>query len=258
MPLTTIDDVEIHYLHRQPSTPGGQRVLYVHGTGCDARVFERHLAVIGARHEVAAIDLPGHGRSGGRGFRGVADYGAFCAGLIEALGWSDCVVAGHSLGGGVALAVALYDAALVRALLLVDTGARLRVAPQIIRAARAAAAAGRRATGNPRLGFADSTPDSVVEAVRELTADCDPDVVMRDWIADDTCDFMHRLKDIDRPALALCGREDVLTPLKYHLYLREHLPRCSLSILDDCGHWPFFERPEVFDAEVGAFLDGLG
>lgn len=258
MPSTEIEGLEIHYDHlTPPETAPGQRVVYIHGTGCNARVFAAHMSAIAEKHEVVAIDLPGHGRSGGNGFRGAADHAFFVAGLIERLGWDRCVVAGHSLGGGIALSVAIYFPRLVAALMLIDTGARLRVNPKILELARKAALAGRDFAGDSRAGFADSTPQVIVDAVNELTAGADPAVKYRDWIADDTFDVMGRLAQITVPVLAICGAEDPLTPLKYHEYLRDHLPDCRLEVIDGAGHWPFAEQAQAFNSSVGGFLRSL-
>ena len=108
---------------------------------------------------------------------------------------------------------------------------------------------------DPRLGYAAGTPEAVIEAVRAEVADVDPAVTYRDWIADDSCDFLSRVASIDVPTLALCGDEDILTPPKYHEYLRDHMPRCRLEIVKGAGHWPFAEQPEAFDRAVLAFLD---
>lgn len=258
MPDTIIEGLKINYDRYFPNAgKPRQRVIYVHGTGCNAKVFEQHLRAIAVEHEVVALDLPGHGASSGDGFRSAFDYAFFVGGLIERLGWDRCVVAGHSLGGGIALAVAVYFAPLVSALMLIDTGARLRVNPKVIDLARRAAAQGRTPVGDARLGYAESTPQAIVDAVNVLTAGCDPKVVYKDWIADDSFDFMSRLPHITVPALAICGAEDPLTPLKYHEYLRDKLPDCRLATVEDAGHWPFVENPAVFNHSVLEFLDQL-
>ncbi|MDX1383909.1 MAG: alpha/beta hydrolase, partial [Thermoanaerobaculia bacterium] len=56
------------------------------------------------------------------------------------------------------------------------------------------------------------------------------------------------------PTLAICGAEDSMTPVKYHEYLRDHLPRCELEVIPGAGHWPFFEQPEAFDRAIARFL----
>jgi len=258
MKYASIDGLKISYEHYTSQTRANHsRVMFVHGTGCNARVFERHLGVLSTRHEVASIDLPGHGESTGSGFRGIADYAHYVAELIEHLGWEDCVVAGHSLGGAIALAVALYYPKHVESLLLIDTGARLRVDPAIIETARRAAHGEDLLPSNPRRGFASGTPQEIVDEVNMITGQCSPLVTYKDWIADDTCDLMSRLPSIIVPSLAICGDEDEFTPIKYHEYFRDNLPNCQLEIISDAGHWPFVEQPKLFDHIVLEFLNDL-
>lgn len=255
MGFAEIDGLRVHY-RGDPHARRGHRVLYVHGTGCSARVWDRHREVIARHHAAVAIDLPGHGESGGRGFRGVADYAHYATGLAESFGWQRFVLAGHSLGGGIALAAALYGAESVAGLLLIDSGARLRVDPVVLDLARRAAA-GEAVAPDPRLGFAPATPQAAVDAVWKQIGAADPQVTYRDWIADDTCDLMSRVASIGVPTLALCGEADSLTPPKYHRFLSRHMPRCRLVVIRGAGHWPMVEQPDAFDAAVAEFLKAL-
>src|SRR5262245_21209605 len=258
MGSVVIDERTIHY-HAvgDPSARHGRRVLYVHGTGCNSQVWAPHMTAIAGAHTPVAIDLPGHGHSPGRGFRGVGDYAHFTVELARALGWDRFVVVGHSLGGAVALMTALYHGERLDGLVLVDTGARLRVDPGLLRVSRAAAEDGRAPSTDRSWGFAKATPQSVVDAVEALTRDTDPGVTYTDWIADDTFDVMARVKDIRVPTLALCGAEDRLTPVKYHQFLASQIPGCRLEIVEGAGHWMFWEKPDAFNRIVREFLDGL-
>lgn len=258
MPSTEIDGLRIHYHRADPVEPTGRRILFVHGTGCNGRLWQRAMSALAAAgHTSVAIDLPGHGQSGGDGFRGVVDYAHFVARLATALEWDRYILGGHSLGGGIALAVALYDGAPLEALLLVDTGARLRVGPSILAGARRTAKEGAAPSGDPRFGYAEATAASIVDEVASLRAGERGDVLYKDWLADDSCDFMTRLGVIDVPALAVCGAEDPLTPVKYHEFFRDRLPDCRLEVIPGAGHWPYFEQPEAFDRAVGGFLADL-
>jgi pimeloyl-ACP methyl ester carboxylesterase len=258
MGSVVIDEHTIHYHATvSPARRTGQRVLYVHGTGCNARVWEPHMAAIAGAHTPVAIDLPGHGQSPGRGFRGIADYTYFLVELAKALGWNRFVLVGHSMGGAVALLAALHHADLLDGLVLVDTGARLRVYPALLRGALEAAEAGRTPATDRTWAYASGTPQSVVDALQALTADTDPRVTYADWIAADTFDVMRRLSDIRVPTLAVCGAEDRLTPVKYHRFLAAQIPGCRLAIIEGGGHWVFWEQPDAFARTVRTFLDGL-
>jgi pimeloyl-ACP methyl ester carboxylesterase len=257
MPFCKIDGLQIHYQTPADLTnPQGQRILYVHGTGCNGGLWNRHMAEIAEAHTPVAIDLPGHGKSSGAGFRGVADYTHFVMELASSFGWERYLVAGHSLGGAIALATATYDHTHVSGMLLIDTGARLRVNPEILDAAREAAAQGQ-AIPLPRWSFAEKTTQSVIDAVGRKFADTPPEVTLKDWISDDSFDFLNRLGNITVPTLAICGQEDQLTPVRYHEFFRDHLPNCQLEVVPDSGHWPYAEQPELFDRAVRGFLDSL-
>lgn len=259
MAFAQIDGLKIHY-HAvgELSESKGRRVLYVHGTACNTNVWAQHMAAIADAHTAVAIDLPGHGQSDGDGFRGMADHTHYVMELATALGWDRFVIAGHSMGGGIALTAALYHPERLSGMMLIDTGARLRVAPSIIQAARRAAQTGQCGAADRTWGYARDTPQATVESVHAMTtAATRLDVTYKDWLCDDTFDVMCRLRDISLPTLAVCGDEDNLTPVKYHEYLRDQMPNCQLEIIAQAGHWTYLEQPEAFNCVVRSFLNGL-
>ena len=258
MPKVTVEGIEVNF--RTPVNPEralGQNVLYVHGTGCDARVWDRHMEVVSRAHTPIAVDLPGHGESSGGGFRGVADYAYFAVALAEALGWKKFVMAGHSLGGGIIQAAALYAPENVKAMILVDTGARLRVAPQIMEYARACAEGKNPPILNPRIGFSLTTDQEILDQVKIITDDAEPTVTFKDWIADDSCDFLSRVSEFSLPSLAIVGEDDELTPVRYAEFFSKNMSNCKISIIKRAGHWTFYEQPDEFDRAVISFLQGL-
>ena len=121
MPTHRIDGLDIHFVQGGP--PGApKRLLYVHGTGCNAGVWARHCDALPLDCQYVCVDLAGHGRSSGSGFRGTADHAFVIEGLAESLGWDRFVIVGHSLGGAIALTYAVYHPARLAAMVLVDTG----------------------------------------------------------------------------------------------------------------------------------------
>lgn len=256
MPTHRIDGFDIHFVQGGPRD-APKRVLYVHGTGCNARVWERHCQALPSDCQYICVDLAGHGRSGGAGFRGTADHAFVIESLADGLGWERFVIVGHSLGGAIALTYAVYHPARLAAMVLVDTGGRLRVAPEVLESARLAAAGAEVPPLDRRWTFSPSTPDTVIDRVYRDLGDVSPELVYRDWIADDSFDFLSRLGAVRTPCLAVCGADDPITPVRNHTFFQGSMPSCELAILEDCGHWPLYEQPDAFDRIVVDYVDGV-
>ena len=68
---------------------------------------------------------------------------------------------------------------------------------------------------------------------------------------------MDRLGEIVAPAFIVCGTQDHLTPSKYSVYLRDHLSRAELHLVEGAGHMVMVERPSAVVEALSAFLQGL-
>jgi pimeloyl-ACP methyl ester carboxylesterase len=207
---------------------------------------------------VIALDLPGHGASPPPASRSVAGYAGAVLGLLDALGLERAAFAGHSMGGAIALSLALDAPARVAALALVGTGARLRVAPAILQGtadpeayARFADAAGGRAFGS---GAGAALRRQHAEGLRAL----DPAVTHGDFLACDAFDVLARLPEIRAPTLVVCGTEDQLTPPKYARHLCDHIAGARLEMVPGAGHMVMLEAPGRVAGAIDGFLAGIG
>ena len=68
---------------------------------------------------------------------------------------------------------------------------------------------------------------------------------------------MDNIAQIKKPALVLCGSEDMMTPPKYSQYLAEKLQRATLRIVDKAGHMAMVEKPFEVNASILKFLATL-
>jgi pimeloyl-ACP methyl ester carboxylesterase len=68
---------------------------------------------------------------------------------------------------------------------------------------------------------------------------------------------MGDLAQIKKPALVICGSEDIMTPPKYSHYLAERLQRSTLRIVDGAGHMVMVEKPFEVNASILKFLAAL-
>src|SRR5206468_9253724 len=81
-------------------------ILLIHGSGVSAGSWVNQLRGLLTAFRVAAIDLPGHGKSDPIPRASVEEYAETVAKFLEALGSGPVLVVGHSLGGAIAIALA--------------------------------------------------------------------------------------------------------------------------------------------------------
>ncbi|MGC8838661.1 MAG: alpha/beta fold hydrolase [Anaerolineae bacterium] len=202
---------------------------------------------------VYALDLPGHGRSEGEGRQSLGAYRDAVRAFLEAAALERAVLVGHSMGGAIALEVALRYPRRLAGLVLVGSGARLRVAPALLQALREDYP---RAVENlVQWLFAEGAPEQTRRAARRQLLEANPRVVYGDFLACDAFDVMAELPQVETPTLVVCGTEDRMTPLKYSEYLAAHIPGARLEVIPGGGHMVMLEQPEPVARAVSAFLE---
>jgi pimeloyl-ACP methyl ester carboxylesterase len=202
-----------------------------------------------------AVDLPGHGRSEGPGRDSVAAYGDWLVAFLDSAGVDKAVLVGHSMGGAIAQDVALRYPARVAGLGLIATGARLRVAPAILDGLRQEPKATVQLISDSVYG--PETPVEVARQGRRQMEAIAPEVYIGDFVACNTFDEMTRLGEIAVSTFVLCGTQDLMTPSKYSLYLRDHIQGASLHLVEGAGHMVMIERPEAVVQALIEFLEQL-
>jgi 3-oxoadipate enol-lactonase len=227
------------------------QLFFIHGAGCTPAVFDAQLR---AFPQARAVALPGHAGAGhGDGPNTVAAFADAAAEQLHALP-EKAVVCGSSMGGAIALELALRGDPAVAGVMLLGSGARLRVAPAIFERLRddfssaAAWLAG--------FFFADPTPERIAAAVEGLTF-VGPAQTLRDFEACNAFDATERIAALRVPLFALTGEQDALTPPKFAQWFADRVPGATARILPGAGHLAMIERPEETNAAIRAFLNGL-
>lgn len=224
-------------------------LLFVHGAGGSSHVWRNQIQAPLPETLRVAVDLPGHAHSQGRGAGHIETYRDFILDFVQAAGWERLILAGHSMGGAVAQAFALTHPHLLEGIVLVGTGARLRVASEVFEAVR-------KGEGFADAAYAPNTDRKLVQEAEKEFGLTDPEVRYQDFLACDRFDVMDRVDEIEVPALVICGQEDRLTPVKYSLYLADSLPQASLQIIPEAGHMVMWEQPRAVNAAITSFLAG--
>jgi pimeloyl-ACP methyl ester carboxylesterase len=233
-----------------------QAIVFVHGSGDNSQVWQQVIDRL-PDFSCVAVDLPGHGglrQQPGPPTMSVADYAAWVEQELARRGVHEVCVAGHSLGGAIALHMALASPSLVRSLALIGTGARLRVAPQLLEAAQTDPQAATEMLAE--LGFAPGHAEQAASYLQQADS-APPGILWRDLAACNDFDIMPDLARITQPAIIITGEQDRLTPPKYALFLQEHLPRASLALIPDAGHCVPIEQPGAVAEALSAWLTTL-
>jgi len=254
MPFAFVEGSKAHYVHRQPIPARHPAVLFIHGAGGTHRHWLYQARSL-PQAPSCAVDLPGHGRSLGTGYDSIAAYADWLIAFMNAVGLPRAVLVGHSMGGAIALDVALRFPAWVAGLGLVATGAKLRVVPAILEGIQRDPEAAVELISTFAYG-PEASPE-IVRLGRHQMRATPPAVLYRDMLACDQFDARDRLGAIRAPSMVLCGTQDAMTPAKYSSYLRDHVQGAALHLVEGAGHMVMVERPEAVLNALNALLLNL-
>ncbi|RAW47143.1 alpha/beta hydrolase [Halorubrum sp. 48-1-W] len=244
--------------HRFDRGGDGPTVCFVHGSGGNAGIWTAQ-ARLRDRFPVVALDLSGHGESDDVATpAGPATLDAYADDVVAVAEATDAdVLCGNSLGGAVALWVALERDLALDGLVLAGTGAKLTVGRELLAALATDFDRAVSLVHEPDRLFHDATP-RVLERSRATMADCGRAVTERDFLTCHRFDVRDRLGEVSVPTLAVVGERDTLTPPAYHKFLADRIPNGEYAAVDDAAHLAMLETPDGFGSTVAGFLDRLG
>jgi pimeloyl-ACP methyl ester carboxylesterase len=250
--------------------PGsGQKIVFLHGLGGSQSTWQVVLGELVERFRLTAIDLPGHGASDKRdpaqADYGVAGLAAAIAEAIAALKAGPAIVVGHSLGGAVALQLALDHADLVTGLVLIDSaGLGDEISPSLLdlMASEPGPAAAR---GLLQLFFEDQSLvlDRGVEEMAQTQ------LAEGAWTAQQAVaaaafdrggqrsDLRPRLAEVGMPVAVIWGAKDRVIPVSHAYAALSALPDVTLRILPAVGHVPQVEDAPAVATAIARFAKSL-
>ena len=264
--IVTVDGRRLAYEEVSPPSPKGTVLLLV-GLGAKRQGYYKQLPVFGRSYRTLALDYRDVGDSDeAREPYTIKDLAEDTLAVMRALDIRQAHIIGISMGGFIALELALFYPEVVEKLVLVVTsaGGPGHVSPgrdimavmmpvpgvEIGEAARKVCAA----VSAP--GFAESHPeefDIFAEIARYRPMS--EAAYFRQLAACRSHDVSQRLHQIKAPTLVIHGDVDPLVPLKNGLHLAETIPGATLIVYPNTGHIPEVERAEEFNRDILAFLE---
>jgi pimeloyl-ACP methyl ester carboxylesterase len=240
-----------------PDLGRGKCLLFLHGAGSTGAVWRRQLAHFADRHSPLAVDYPGHGRSSGtESLESVAAYADVVLALLDRLGVERFVPVGASMGGAVAIELALRVPGRVEALVLLSTAAKLGISNETLERWRSVML-GRAPQPFTTDGYGDDVPFEVMREGWELQVTTDPRVRYFDLLACRQVDFRERVGSIHAPTLVVGGTKDPVVAPADTAALAAAIPGAKHTAIEGGGHFLCRERPEALHAAIDSFLGAL-
>lgn len=232
-------------------------LLLLPGLLCDAAVWRSQVETLTGYH----CQVPDYG---------LADsIEAMAASVLEGAP-SRFVLAGHSMGGRVALEVYRRAPERVSSLMLLDTGYAARPAGEAgerekrgrLELLHQARHAGMRAMGQTWLaGMVHPSRLDDTELVNAILAMIErktPEIFAAQVQALlQRPDATPLLSELRCPALLICGRQDSWSPLSRHEEMAARIPGSRLEVIEDAGHMSTMERPHSVTTVMQEWLDSL-
>ncbi len=241
------------YFREEAGRPGMRPVILIHGAGGSSNIWLRQIQALEENFRVLAIDLPGHGYSEGNGEETIEDYVRFVSAWLEALGLRQVFLVGHSMGGAIALGLALSSPEKIVKMALAGSGARLRVPAEVFAALNTDFEEAIRIIC--RYAYSPHFPTYLLSLGEAEMGKARPEMFLKDLVACNAFDMRPQLSELRVPSLILCGREDRFTPLELSLFLRDNLPNSQLEVIEGAGHMAMIESTSDFNKALARFLN---
>ncbi len=250
------------YTGARPFAAALPTVVFVHGAASDHSVWalqSRWFAHHG--RNVLAVDLPGHGRSGGAALQSVEAIADWLPALLDAAGVPAAALVGHSLGALAALAAAARHPARVTRMALLGPAVPMPVSDVLLDAAKSddhvayelingwSYSPGKQLGGSPVPGmWLTGSAMRLMERTR-------PGVLHADLAACNAwADGLAAAEAVRCPALLVIGARDLMAPPKSAQALIAALADRRVVTLPDCGHALMAEQPDAVLDALAAFL----
>lgn len=249
--MPTIETARGTFFVADHHTGGVTPTMYVvgaAGTHLDVPASIRRSPIL----QTVIPDLCGHGESPGNGGTNIEHYALDIFAVMDALDIPQANIIGHSMGGAIALTMALIAPERVDRLILIGVGPTMPVNGRIIR------------------GFADevlatikmlvgwmwvkTTPEEVLVRGVERMQMVDPNVIIGDYIACNGFDVRARLAEIETPTLVVHGDEDSMIPLAEARAMQLAMPNATFLEIHEGGHMVHHEKEDIVTISIEKWL----
>lgn len=243
----------LHYFLHEGGGFSRPPLVLLHGAGGDHLSWPPEVRRL-PNARVYTLDLPGHGKTEGPGCQSIEDYARSVIDFINEAGVGRAVFVGHSMGGAIALSLALDFPERVCGLGLISSGPRLPIASAILENAATASTFPQAVKTLQQSLFSPAASALIMDATFKRLAANRQTLLHGDLLACDRFDVTTRLDSIRTPTLVACGTDDKLTPIRFSEILAMRIPGAALQTVDRTGHMLMLEQPQRLAKLLSVFM----
>lgn len=231
-------------------------VILLHGAGANHLYWPPELRRL-AGQRIYAPDLPGHGKSEGIGRQSVADYARCVLDFMDELKLRKAVFVGHSMGGAIALQMALKHARRTLGIAMINAGSSLRLPAELLQNTASLATFPLAIKAIGELAFGPHVDPRLKETALQRMSEIRSSVLHSDFLACDAFDETSHLGRVKVPTLIISATEDKLLAPHYSQSMHQKIKDSLLRTIAEAGHMVILENPLVVANILQFFLNRI-
>ncbi len=242
------------YALYQGGNPTRTPVILLHGMGSSHLIWPAPIRMMRGEN-VYALDLPGHGKSKGKGLQSISSYAKAVIQFMDKAEIFSAILVGHSMGSAIALQIARDHSDRVLGLGLLSIGTIFHIEKSI-----------QESIGNEKMIFdtvewlsnmmlSSKANKKLIEKVNKSLFEIRPAALAADIHACMGYEF-HKFPDGSNIiAQIICGAEDQIVPSRDARLLAKSVPGAKFESISNCGHMVMLEEPDKVGASLASFVN---
>jgi pimeloyl-ACP methyl ester carboxylesterase len=230
-------------------------LVFVHSSGSNLTSWSYQYSKLHKQFNIVAIDLPGHGQSGGSGENEVDNYCLWVKQLLDILRLKNPVLIGQSLGAAISLKFALHYPEALKGIVPVGAGIKMPVNPLLQEGLKS----------NPaeaialmcKFSLAKENRPKLFEALRKSLSESNLETFCSDLTACNCMDLTNVIGKIHIPVCLICGAEDKMTPPDFSRRIAASISGARLVLVEGAGHTVMLEKPDEFNKALCEFASAI-
>ncbi len=237
-------------------------LLFIHGAGSDYTFWSNiNRYFYFNQYSTLSINLPGHGKNFDKPLDSIESMTNYITNLVKKFRHKSIIPIGHSMGSLICLSLAAKKDIDIKKTILIGTSMPMKVSSYLLELSKKDQSLAINNMVNwslpstQKLGGGQFTGISLPNYVYNLMNKTKKGVLYRDLKACNNYILEEKsIKNINLPVLIISGRQDIMTPKKSSINLKNILPDAKIEILNQCGHLHTFEYPNIVRELIKNFL----